>query len=105
MLRNVMADGRAVPGPTTLVCYFGSWSVYRPGNGRFDVGDIDPFLCTHLVFGFAALDNYTMDKIIAYDPWNELCPNEPGGNGCAYKRFNELKNINPNLKTLLAIGR
>lgn len=33
----------------TVLCYFGSWSVYRHGDGKFDVEDIDPFVCTHLV--------------------------------------------------------
>lgn len=28
-----------------IVCYYGSWAVYRPGNGKFPVEEIDPFLC------------------------------------------------------------
>ena len=28
-----------------LVCYYGSWAVYRPENGKFPVENIDPFLC------------------------------------------------------------
>ena len=83
-----------------IMCYFGSWSTYRWATGHFDVEDIDPFLCTHLVFGFAGLDpeSYT---IRALDPYNEL--EENWGKG-AYKRFTNLKNVNPNLVTLLAIG-
>ena len=75
------------------MCYFGSWSTYRWASGHFDVEDIDPFLCTHLVFGFAGLDpdSYT---IRALDPYNEL--EENWGKG-AYRRFTNLKNINPNL--------
>lgn len=38
-----------------MVCYYGSWAVYRTGDGKFDVEDIDPQLCTHLIFGFAGL--------------------------------------------------
>ena len=83
-----------------IMCYFGSWSTYRWASGHFDVEDIDPFLCTHLVFGFAGLDpdSYTIQ---ALDPYNELEDNWGRG---AYKRFTNLKNINPNLVTLLAIG-
>ena len=83
-----------------IMCYFGSWSTYRWASGHFDVEDIDPFLCTHLVFGFAGLDpdSYT---IRALDPYNELEDNWGRG---AYKRFTNLKSINPNLVTLLAIG-
>lgn len=38
------------------------------------------------------------------DPYNELCPEEPGGGLCAFDRFVALKKINPALKTLLAVG-
>lgn len=38
------------------MCYAGTWSVYRPDKGKFDVEDIDPHLCTHLVYAFAGLD-------------------------------------------------
>ena len=91
---------RGVGYNKAVMCYFGSWSVYRPGNGKFDVEDIDPFACTHLVFGFAGLDAFT-NEIIALDPYNEL--EENWGRG-AFKRFTGLKKINPNLVTLLAIG-
>ncbi|XP_035213611.1 chitinase-3-like protein 1 [Stegodyphus dumicola] len=82
-----------------VVCYLGSWANYRNGEGKFLIEDIDPFLCTHLIYGFAKLsyDN----KIAAYDPYLDLKENWGLG---AYQRFNELKAKNPNLKTLLAIG-
>ncbi|KAF2367148.1 Chitin binding domain [Trinorchestia longiramus] len=82
-----------------MVCYYGSWAVYRQGMGKFDVEDIDPFLCTHIIYGFAGLgpDN----KIKALDAWNDLCDNY---GKCAFDRFTGLKNANPNLKALLAIG-
>ncbi|CAL4236974.1 unnamed protein product, partial [Meganyctiphanes norvegica] len=83
-----------------MMCYFGSWAVWRPGNGRFDVDDIDPQLCTHLVFGFAGLTNVTWE-IEVLDTWNELC--EDWGR-CAFNRFTALKEQNPNLKTLIAVG-
>ena len=70
MLKNQkknLLDERAIPGPTTMVCYFGSWSVYRPGNGKFDVEQIEADLCTHVIYGFAALDNYTMVISYRYD--------------------------------------
>ncbi|KAG7169206.1 Acidic mammalian chitinase-like 12, partial [Homarus americanus] len=38
-----------------MVCYYGSWAVYRPDKGKFDVEAIDPAICTHLIFGFAGL--------------------------------------------------
>lgn len=82
-----------------VVCYFGSWSVYRFGAGKFDVEGIDPFIRTHVIFGFAGLgDNNT---IVSLDPENDISEN--GGKG-ALLRFTGLKNLNPKLKTLLAIG-
>lgn len=83
-----------------MVCYFGSWSVYRQGNGRFDVENIDPTLCTHIIFGFAALDEAT-STIMSYDPINDL-PDNYGRN--AYGRFVALKSRNPSMKALLALG-
>ena len=56
------------------MCYYGSWAVYRPGAGKYDVENIDPNICTHIVFGFAGLhkSNY---QIYSLDPWNELDDN------------------------------
>ncbi|XP_076044172.1 chitinase-3-like protein 1 [Oratosquilla oratoria] len=85
---------------TVITCYFSSWAVYRPGPGKFDVEDVDPTLCTHLVFGFAGLSNHTWE-IEVLDPWNELYDN--GGHG-AFDRFTALKEKNKELKTILAVG-
>ncbi len=66
--------------PKKLVCYYGSWAVYRPGDGKFDIEDIDPYVCTHLIFGFASLSVESWE-IEAFDPWNDLDPEEGGGKG------------------------
>jgi len=56
------------------------------------------------IFGFAGLSNYTW-TIEVLDPWNENCPDDdPAGNYCAYDRFVALKETNPALKTILAVG-
>lgn len=34
-----------------LVCYYGTWAVYRPDGGKYPVENIDPFLCTHIIYG------------------------------------------------------
>ncbi|KAG0711283.1 Acidic mammalian chitinase [Chionoecetes opilio] len=82
-----------------MVCYFGSWAVYRQGDGKFDIEDIDPNICTHLVFGFAGLGQDNKIKVL--DPWNELCDNY---GKCGYDRFNALKQKNTKLITILAVG-
>lgn len=81
-------------------CYYGTWAVYRPGNGKFDVEDFDPMLCTHAIYGFAGLDENT-HEIVAIDPYNDLYDNWGKG---GYIRFTNLKQKNPDLKTILGIG-
>ena len=60
------------------VCYFGSWAFYRPEAGKFTVGNIDPKLCTHVVYAFAGLDE-TSHKIRSLDPNLDL--EAAGGHG------------------------
>ena len=44
-----------------LVCYYSSWANYRRGTGRLAVEDLDPHLCTHLVYGkISESTNYTV---------------------------------------------
>ena len=42
-----------------VVCYVKSWAANRRGNGQFLVENIDPMLCTHIIYAFADLDNVT----------------------------------------------
>lgn len=104
-----------------LVCYYTNWSQYRPGHGKFIPSNIDPNLCTHLNYAFAAINEA-----------NELVTVEFNDEKL-YKSFNGLKfrsafltikykfyakissksafhrgfiyvDRNPSLKTLLAVG-
>ena len=75
------------------VCYHTNWSQYRPGAGKFFPENIDPFLCTHLNYAFAKIDRNT-NKLAMFE-WND---------DQLYPRFNALKQKNPELKTLLAVG-
>ncbi|CAB4059745.1 E3.2.1.14 [Lepeophtheirus salmonis] len=54
-----------------VVCYWGTWSNYRPKDGAFKPEDIDASLCTHLIYSFAGLDE-TESKIKSLDPWMDL---------------------------------
>ncbi|XP_042590123.1 acidic mammalian chitinase-like [Cyprinus carpio] len=73
-------------------CYFTNWSQYRPGIGKYTPANVDPFLCTHLLYAFAMINH--ANELVTYE-WNDET---------LYKAFNELKNTNPSLKTLLAVG-
>ncbi|KAB0395297.1 hypothetical protein E2I00_003011, partial [Balaenoptera physalus] len=96
-----------------LVCYFTNWAFSRPSPASILPRDLDPFLCTHLVFAFASMNN------------NQIVPKDPQDEKILYAEFNKLKErcvhfgcgvvfykwkrvnpflLNRELKTLLSIG-
>ncbi|XP_062283114.1 acidic mammalian chitinase-like [Scomber scombrus] len=81
-----------VVSSTRLVCYFTNWSQYRPGAGKYLPDNVDPHLCTHLIYAFSIIN--PSNELSTYE-WND---------DVLYKSFNQLKNKNPELKTLLAVG-
>ncbi|XP_058158931.1 acidic mammalian chitinase-like [Dasypus novemcinctus] len=76
---------------TKLVCYFTNWSQYRPDPAKYVPENVDPCLCTHLIYAFATMSN---NKIAPYE-WNDEV---------LYARFQALKQYNENLLTFLAVG-
>jgi chitinase len=52
------------------VCYFSSWAVYRNGDGKFEASNIDPFLCSHIIYGFIGTNPDGSVKLI--DSWNDI---------------------------------
>jgi hypothetical protein len=42
------------------VCYVTNWSQYRKYPAQFVPENVDPFLCTHLIYAFAYIDNVTL---------------------------------------------
>jgi len=44
------------PGSYRRVCYFVNWATYRNGTGKFVPEDLQPELCTNVIYAFATLD-------------------------------------------------
>ncbi|XP_045191898.2 chitinase-3-like protein 1 [Mercenaria mercenaria] len=73
------------------VCYYTNWSQYRPGQGKYTPDDINPKLCTHIIYAFAKVVNSELKKV----EWND---------DKMFKKLQQLKVSNPGLKTLIAVG-
>ena len=124
VMYDIMTNGPSTLGPTStgpttipttpnyptvpsdpekmVVCYYTNWAVYRPDNGSFFVTDIDPNLCTHAIYAFAWMNNVTYELQVL-DTWSDL-PSSEGGHYDGYGEFIRLKQSNPSLKVLIAIG-
>ncbi|CAH1179462.1 unnamed protein product [Phaedon cochleariae] len=78
-----------------VVCYYTNWSVYRPGAAKFSPQNINPYMCTHLIYAFGG---FTKENTLKpFDKYQDI---EKGG----YAKFTGLKTYNKDLKTMLAIG-
>ena len=57
-------------GTKRVVCYFANWSVYRSGTAKFTPQNINPYLCTHLIYAFGGLGKD--DTIQPFDKYQDL---------------------------------
>lgn len=91
-----MTSSRGVARTNNVVCYYASWAHYRQGPAKYSLDDIPVDKCTHLVYAFATLD--ARDFVAKqHDRWlDEDLKN--------YRKFVQLKEKNPKLKILLALG-
>ncbi|OQR72877.1 acidic mammalian chitinase-like [Tropilaelaps mercedesae] len=87
--------GRALAGKP-FICYWESWSRYRPSPYTGSVDKIPTDLCTHVIYTFAGLDSNTW-KLKALDEQWDI-----GAGG--FKQLVALKNKNPKLKVSFAVG-
>uniref|UniRef100_A0A8C4RVL4 GH18 domain-containing protein n=1 Tax=Erpetoichthys calabaricus TaxID=27687 RepID=A0A8C4RVL4_ERPCA len=75
-----------------LVCYYTTWSLSRPGIAQFQPQNINPDLCTHIIYSSAMFgDNFLLKPNHIYEV-------------ARYKEVNDLKLKNPKLKTLISVG-
>lgn len=49
------------------VCYYTNWAQYRPNNGKYVPENLDPYLCSHLIFAFAKMNG---NRLVAFE-WND----------------------------------
>merc|ERR1711936_537760 len=75
-----------------MVCYHTNWSQYRKEPALFEPEDIDPHLCTNIIYAFAQINS--KHKLSMFE-WND---------DDMYKRTIALKEKNPNLVISLAVG-
>jgi GH18 family chitinase len=50
-----------------VACYFESWGVKNPDEGRYTADDMPGGLCTHALYSFAGVDNVTW-QLLVLDP-------------------------------------
>ncbi|XP_057381045.1 probable chitinase 10 [Daphnia carinata] len=74
---------------TRLVCYLDVKAINRTGDGAFSLDKIDPFLCTHLIYGF------TSDMTTNSDSY--------GSTGIPHDKFLGPRVKNPTLKIMASI--
>ncbi|KAF7263377.1 hypothetical protein GWI33_002649, partial [Rhynchophorus ferrugineus] len=79
-----------------IICYIEAAAAYRKPPLTFSAEDMDPNLCTHIIYAFASMDPYQF-TIVSNDEEFDIVQ---GG----YKAVTGLKRFNPQLKVLLAIG-
>lgn len=68
-----------------VICYYGTWSVWRNGLGRFEVNDIDPTICTHIIYTFFGVTAAGGVKYL--DPYLDLVDNYGKGINLSVKPF------------------
>jgi len=73
-----------------MVCYFANWSSSRPSPANMVPEDLDPCLCTHVLYSFVPMSN------------NALSPSSTDLD--YFKRMAAWKSKNPNIKIVLSVG-
>ncbi|XP_067671501.1 chitinase-like protein 4 [Haliotis asinina] len=75
------------------VCYYTSWSQYRPAGATFLPGNIDSDLCTHIIYSFYLFNEGSWD----------LRPDELNA-GSLLSGLTALRSSNNELKIMIAVG-
>ena len=78
-----------------IVCYYTNWSQYRLDKGKFLPENLNPSLCTHMIYAYAKVAE--TEGIWGLEPteWNDLDMDWAFG---MYTRFHNVTNSYPGLK-------
>ncbi|KAL3289215.1 hypothetical protein HHI36_003649 [Cryptolaemus montrouzieri] len=79
-----------------LVCYFTSWTVYRPGNGNYTVQNLPADLCTHVNYGFVGLQEWDGSLVILDD--------DEADRRQELEHLKQKRDENPSLKLIVSMG-
>ncbi|XP_071951851.1 LOW QUALITY PROTEIN: chitotriosidase-1-like [Antedon mediterranea] len=79
------------------ICYYTNWVQYQSGVAKYTPANIDPFLCTHIVYSFAKMANGVLEPF----EWNDESTDWSDG---MYEQVINWKNTKNNLKVTLAVG-
>lgn len=83
------------------MCYYTNWSQYRMSSGRYTASEVDPNLCTHIVYSFFGIVNYVNHPTLG----NESHVDSTAANDLpVLMQLGALKSQNPDLKILMAVG-
>ncbi|CAH1183293.1 unnamed protein product [Phaedon cochleariae] len=85
-------------GEKLVVCNYEAKSHLREGQGKFEISNLDPALqyCTHLLYGYAAIDENTLKLVPLNEQFDVIKDN--------YRHVTDLKRRFPKLKVLLSVG-
>lgn len=66
----ISAVNQSWAGSDRVVCYYTNWSAYRPGLAKFLPQNINPHLCTHLIYAFGGFNNEF--NLRPFDKWQDI---------------------------------